>query len=39
MLPDNLDDPMELLTYLGPNGQSAADGLDGPESDFLSIFP
>jgi hypothetical protein len=36
MLPDNLDDPMELLTYLGPDGgQSVTDGLD---TSILSMF-
>jgi len=33
---DNLD-PMDLLTYLGPDGQTAGDA-GGNDADLLSLF-
>jgi hypothetical protein len=38
MLPDNLDDPMDLLSYLGPGVQSGNDVSDCGDTDILSLF-
>jgi hypothetical protein len=41
LLPDNIGDPMELLDYLGPSGDSSSNGdsnVNSNNDDILSLF-
>ena len=38
LLPDNIGDPMELLSYLGPHEGSSSNTSGGNNDELLSLF-